>query len=333
MLALGVIRVLVLLTGDTADESATVTAIDQALHSSLGSNAIVSMRRAAGEGEETLAREAESAQATLLCVVAWSDGQRRATIRFLRSNEAHWSDREIRFDPKDAATERARTVGFALASMVPDEALARHRAEPRSAPPPIPQLNIERAPAPSPPTAERPSAPEVPRPPGRHSIELAANGAVAVGGSGGGLGGSVAVRLGLSRALSLRFGAGGRVSELGPAQATSRSYFAGPGIAWTSWLDRGSSWGLGGRLDVLLLGQHVVHLSGDDPAPDHQFRILPGAAAALEGTWRFAEQAAAMLALGTEAAFGSTDIVVRGRRASELVPVRPFVEAGLRVSF
>ncbi len=333
MLPLGVIRVLVLLAGETADESATVTAIDQALHSSLGSDAIVSMRRAAGESDEALAREAEDARATLLCVISWSDGQRHATIRFLRPNEAHWSDREIRFDAKDAAAERARTVGFALASMVPDEALARHRAETPGVQAPTPDLDLERMPVSSPPTAEQPPPLEFPRSPGRRSIEIAGHGAVAIGGSGGGLGVSAAVRLGLSRSLSLRFGAGGRVSEVAPAQATSRSYFAGPGIAWTSWLDRGARWGLGGRLDLLLLGQHVVHLSQDDPAPDHQFRLLPGATAALEGTWRFTEQASAILAFGTEAAFGSTDIVVRGRRVSELVPVRPFVEAGLRVSF
>lgn len=336
MLPLGVIRVLVLLAGDTADENATVTAIDQALVSSLGSDAIVSMRRAAGESEEALAREAEGAQATLLCVVAWSDGQRHATIRFLRTNEAQWSDREIRFDPRDTVTERARTVGFALASMVPDEALARHRAETPSAQAPAPELDLDldRMPASFPPTADRPRTLELPwSPPGRRSLEIAGHGAVAIGGSGGGLGVSAAVRFGLWRSLSLRFGAGGRVSEIAPAQATSRSYFAGPGIAWTAWVDRGSRWGLGGRLDVLLLGQHVVHLSEDDPAPDHQFRLLPGAAAALEGTWRFAEQASAMLALGTEAAFGSTDVVVRGRRVSELVPIRPFIEAGLRVSF
>lgn len=332
MLPLGVIRVLVLLAGDTGDESAIATAIDESLHVSLGDTAVVSLRRAAGESDDLLAREAKSTQATLLCVVAWSDDQRSATIRFLRPDESHWSDREIRFDPKDAATERARTVGFALASMVPDEELARHRAEAQTTPTPTPERSL--APVALEPvrTSERPR-PIGSRPPGHHSIEIAGQGAGAIGGAGGGVGGSAAVRVGLSRSLRLRFGAGARVSELGPAQATSRTYFAGPGVAWMSWLDGGARWGIGGRLDLLLLGQHVVHLSQDDPAPDHRFRVLPGAAAAVEGTWRFAEQAAAVLALGTEAAFGSTNIVVRGRRVVELVPVRPFVEAGLRVSF
>lgn len=331
MLPLGVIRVLVLLAGETGDESATATAIDEALRVSLGDAAVVSLRRSAGESDEQLAREAKTTEATLLCVVGWSSGQRSATIRFLRPDESHWSDREIRFDPKDAATERARTVGFALASMVPDEELARHRTETQSAP--APERNVEPpAPLEAVRTSERPR-PVGARPPGRHSIEIAGQFAGALGGGGGGVGGSAAVRLGVSRSVRLRFGAGARVSELGPAQATSRTYLAGPGVAWISWIDGNQRWGLGGRLDVLLLGQHVVHLSQDDPAPDHRFRVLPGAAAAVEGTWRFAEQAAAALALGTEAAFGSTDIVVRGSRVVELVPVRPFVEAGLRVSF
>ncbi len=339
MLPLGVIRVLVLLAGDTADEHANAAEIDQALRASLGGDAVVSLRRAAGESDDALAREAQDANATLLCVVAWSDGQRRATIHFLqglpapRSNEAHWGDREIRFDPNDAATERARTVGFALASMVPDEALARHGAETtQESAPRTPEPELEHRAAP-PPTSERPRRSEVMRLPGVFSIEIAGHGARAIGGAGGGLGGAAALRLGLSRSMRLRFSAGGRVTELAPAQATSRTYFAGPGIAWSTWLDRASRWGLGGRLDVLLVGEHVVHLSADDPAPDNRFRVVPGAAGAFETSWRFAEQASGLLAFGTEVAFGSTEIVVRGRRVAELVPVRPFLEAGLRVSF
>jgi hypothetical protein len=321
MLLLGAVRVLVVLAGDTTAESSTAVAIEQAIHASLGSDAAISMQQGDGRGEAELAREASAGGVTLVCVVTWSDAQRRATLRFLRPNESRWSDREIRFDAADAAEERGRTVGFALASMVPDEVLVADRATP----PAPPALELVA------PKLERPSAGV--RRATRYAVDLAVQGAVALGGGGGGVGGAAAGRIGLGRFVSLRFSLGGRVAELAVAQATSRSYFAGPGIAWATPLDAAARWGIGGRLDALLLGQQVVHLSADDPLPDHRFRVLPAAAGAIEGSWRFAEQASTVLAVGTEVAFGKTDVFVHHRNVVDLVPVRPFVEAGLRVAF
>jgi hypothetical protein len=318
--------VLVVLAGDSPEAPSSV-ALEDALHAALGSGAVVSIRRSGYESEEALAHEAAATQATLLCVVGWRDDARRVTIRFLRPEEGHWSDREIRFDGADAPAERGRTVGFALASMVPDEALAQHGSE---EPPPAPTPSGPRV---AEPAAETPTAPPVPSRTALSSIEIAAHGAVGIGGAGGGLGGVVGARIGLSRAWRLRFAIGARLAELDQAQATSRSYFAGGGVAWFTPLDAASRWGLGARLDVLALGEEVVHLSADDPAPDHLFRVLPGAAAAVEGTWRFAEQSSIIAAVGSEVAFGRTTVVVHDRQVAEIVPIRPLAELGLRVDF
>jgi hypothetical protein len=170
-------------------------------------------------------------------------------------------------------------------------------------------------------------------PPGRTAIELAGSGAFALGGYGGGLGGAVAVRRALGSSLHLHVVLGGRVGEIDEAQATAHGYFVGGGIAWAHPLGGSNRWEIGARLDALLLGQDVVHLSPDDPGPDHRFRVLPGAAVAGEGAYRFVEQAAVVLALGTEAAFGETAIFLHGREVTKLVPFRPLAEAGVRVVF
>jgi hypothetical protein len=324
VLPLGAIRVLVVLAAETAEDDTTVPALDRALRASFGGEAAISVEHARSAGDGVLEEEARSREATLLCVVAWSDGLRRATLHFYRPRERRWSDREIRFDPNDAGAERGRTLGFAIASIVPDGAI-RPADEAPAVPPP------------SPPPRERPSHPSVGGPSfstyARPALELTGNATVAIGGSGGGFGGGLAARFGLSRAIAVRVGLGARVAELHAAQATSRNYAGSVGIAWSRPLTAAGRVRVGGRVDACIFAQQVVHLSSDDPAPDGRVRVLPGAVAAVEGAWQLADQAALVAAFGPEIAFGGTDVVVRGRQVAELVPVRLFGEAGLRVSF
>ena len=62
--------------------------------------------------------------------VEWSEHERRALLR-----TSNGVEREIRFSDGDAPAERGRTVGFALASMVPDE-LFSEPSRPAPLPPP-----------------------------------------------------------------------------------------------------------------------------------------------------------------------------------------------------
>lgn len=324
MLPIFAITVLVLVGGDAAADAPQSRAMEHALSASLGEGAVVRVQNATNESDDALVALGKREDATLVGIVTWSDGQRRATIRFVRPSDGRWSDREIRFDASDAPSERGRTVGFALASGVPDES---RTSEPKPPPPPAP------APTLAPTTGEHPVAPPpVDRGPLRHAIELATQAAVAVGGEGGGIGGTFGVRLGLADTLKLRIAGGIRFAEIDAAQATSRVYRLGGGFVWEP---TGSEreWVAGVRLEGLAIGHEVVHFSSDDPSPAHQFRVLPGAAAALEGSWRFADRAFLCVAIGGEIAFGSTDVFLGAQKVAELTPLRPFGEVGGRVAF
>jgi hypothetical protein len=105
------------------------------------------------------------------------------------------------------------------------------------------------------------------------------------------------------------------------------------GVAWQPWLDPARRWGIGARLDGLLLFHDVSHLSQDDSRAAHLSRFVPGVDAAIEGAYRFSDHASVVGALGAEVAFGRTDVVVNEQLVVSLPPGRVLAELGLRVSF
>lgn len=306
-----------------ADDDAT-RAMSHALRASLGPVATVHVEDAPrGDLEDAARARGEAEHASLVGIVRWSANAREASIRFVRAGDPQWSDRALQFDVGDAASERGRTVGFAIASIVPEEAVS---PAPAAGPPEAPvllandQRRIERGVARS---DHRIGA----------SLDATVQAANAVGGYGGGVGGAFAARFALGGDFRLRVGLGVRAAEVRPAEASSRSAIASAGVAWSPWVDAKRRVCAGVRVDALLLGQQVVHLSKDDAGPDAKGRVLPGAGAALEGCLRFADQAALLTSLGAEAAFGRTDIFVHDRRVAALAPLRGVVELGVRISF
>lgn len=326
---LAAISVLVVIaTGDPADGSTRT--MEHALRAALGPDAVIVMRTSpAGATDEALVSAAAADRTTLIGVVSWSDHQRRATLHFVTLPEGRWSDREIRFDASDAAPERGRTIGFALASMVPDDALAARdhaAAEPPRAPVvPLPSV------APPPPDPKEAAAP-LPRS-YRMGVDAAALAVTGLGGYGGGVGAVLGFRVSLAGPLAGRAALGARVGEIGPAQATSRVLSGGLGAAWQVSLDARGQWGIGARADALVLHHEVSHFSADDLSANARSRFVPAFDAALEGTFRFAESAAVVTAAGTEVALGQTKVVVKGREVASLPPARLFAEAGLRLLF
>jgi hypothetical protein len=326
---LGAISVLVVVaSGDPADGS--TQAMEQALRGALDREVQLSVRSASeATSDASLVSTAKNEHATLLVVISWSDRQRRATLRVVKPAEGRWTDREIRFDAADVPTERGRTVGFALVSMVPEEALP---PADRSPPPALPVPPVVPPPlAPPPAAAEAPAAPLPSQNP--LALEASALAATAVGGYGGGVGGVFAIRIPLAGAFAARAAIGARGGEVAPAQATSRVIVGAAGIAWQPWLDQRRRFALGARLDALVIHHDLGHLSQDDPDVAHLSRFLPGLDAAVEGTYRFADRAGLVAAVGTEIALGTTEVVVRERQAASLTPVRIVGELGLRVSF
>ena len=334
MLLAAVSVLVVVASGDPGDGS--TRAIEQALRTALVRDATIVVRTAERDtSDESVASMGRTEHATLLGVVSWSDRQRRVTIRFVKLPDGRWTDREVKFDAGDVPTERGRTVGFTLASMMPDEAFADREAAPSPAPappPPPPPPAPSGGAAPAPPAADRPPAP-LPRP---NPLALDATAVVVSvpNGYGGGVGGQFAFRLPLTGALGARAALAARGEAIGPAQATSRLISAGVGLAWQPWLvPAHHRWAAGVRVDGLLLYLDVAHLSEDDLQAAHLSRVLPGLDAALEGTFRFSDHAALVGALGTEVSFGRTEVYVHERPAASLPPAKVLAEVGLRVSF
>jgi hypothetical protein len=329
MLAAVVSVVVILATGEPGDGS--TRAIEQSLHSALGSDAVITVKTTppTDAADAALASAASADHTTLLGVVSWSDRQRRVTLHFVTPPGDRWTDREIRFDAADAPTERGRTVGFALASMVSDEARA---ANPAPAPAPAPAQPGPSVAAPVVSGSDHPAGSAPPRLT-RLAFDASAVGVSGIGGYAGGVGGVLGFRVSLAGPLAVRVAVGARVGEVSPAQATSRIYGGALGLAWQPFLDDERRWSAGARLGAVLLRHELVHFSDDDPLPAHLARFMPGLDAALEGAYRLADYASLIAAGGTEIAFGETDVYLHGSRVTSITPVRLFLETGLRVAF
>jgi hypothetical protein len=298
--------VIVVASGDPAETAA----LDRALRSALPEHTEISVQP--NEPAETAS--------TFVAHVEWTDHDRRAIVR--TTDGTRTTEREIRFAETDAPAERGRTVGFALASMVPDE------LEPR---PPLPEPpKPPAAPPPAPPPHEAP----VPVPPPRarrFSLELLGQGATGIGGAAGGLGGALGGRFRLSHGFLLRAGMGFRLGDVPAAQATTRVIAESLGVGWLGVISDGFR--VGGRVDALLIHQSVTHFSADDPEPVARGRFLPGVDARVEAISRIAERTDVMLAFGPEIALGTTHLHVAGAEASRIPPLRLAGEVGVAVAF
>lgn len=320
----GAVTVIVVVAAADPRDGST-EALERALRSAVGDRAVVVVKTAR-EGEPDDGSSATNEPGAVVGVVTWSDHHRRATLRFESNGRS--TDRELRFDASDAPAERGRTIGFAVASMVPEE-------ESRPTPPKPPAPIDAAAPTPIVPP---PAAAEAPRAPPRDpatafAIDLTAAGAVGVSGFGGGMGGALAGRIPIGRGFAVRLALSARLGEISPAQATSRAYAAAGGIAWQIWPTASRSFGLGARADLLLMRHEVVHFSADDPDDVHRSRFLPGVDVLLEGGIRLADHASLVAAFGPEIALGRTNIVVRGAEVGVVPPLRLCAEGGVRVSF
>lgn len=311
--------VLVMLVQSTdATDPSTSAAIDAA-HRTLGADAVVKLTGYADlPNDEAAQKLAPGADAVV--IVSWSDGHRHVHLRMLRVADGAWVDRDIGFDARDAPRERGRTIGFALASMLPeadDRPIDTNAASGGPVTPPVDRGPI----VPTPPT------PRV----FRGAASAAGLGSAGIGGYGGGLGGTLALEWYLNPWLGLRATASGRSGEVRPVAATS--YAVATGLGARARIMRRGALELGGRVDALLLWEQVTHLDADDSGPRQQSHFLPAANVALDFAWYFNEAAGLLIGAGTEIAFGQTDLYLRQEKAATLVPVRAFGELGFRVRF
>jgi hypothetical protein len=298
-------------------------ALARAAERALGAPATISIQAVADDVDAAeLGERARAAGARTAARVSWTDADRLAArLQVFEIEAGRVSTRTVVFEASDAPAERGRTLGLLLASVLEPEASGGgDRA------PPLP------VPARAPPATIAPAA--TPAPPERWAVDAAAEGGLAVGGAGSGVGGTAGVRWARWRRLSLRVGGRARFGEVGVAQASSTAYaFAAGAVVGIVPSQPGRRLALRLRLDALLLHESLTHLSSDDPAPVRRGRFLPGAAALAEVTWSLSPSVALMLAAGTEVAFGRTEVYVHDVVVTTLPPLRLLAQGGLLARF
>jgi len=319
--------------------------------------------------EADLARIGRELGAGAVVAVSWRPAPAgpRASLRLHVARGDRWTVRAIDFSPVDSATERGRTLGFAIASMWPESVAgtaSAGRPPPTTAPAPppepakeatAPRERAEPASTAPPPAAASPGPAAVGRdvaplpPPASRAVGIGVVGSTGLGGSAAGLGGNVEIAwrgfesVWLRAALALRVGA---VPDL-PGDDWLGSLGVG-GEWWPGALALGQRWRLGVRADLLGLG-HVVHraasAAASDPqqpgapaapiAPETLVRVLPGLDASIRSTVRVSPRLDLTFGVGLELAAGRTDLRVGDDRMTRatLAPARGIAELGLRLSF
>ena len=314
--------ILLVVPGEAPD--AAVQAMTASARTVLGASAEVRLMEGGAESDGATEAAMLRAHGSAAAQIRWNAG--RVHIHLFTSKDHRWTERDIGFSEGDAPSERGRTVGFAVASMMPDVV-------------PSPPLAPELLPTALPPVeVPPPAASSVAVPPRRWrgALDVGATGALALKGYGGGFGFGLAGTWYVVPHLGLRAGGQARFGELAVAQSTTFSANGTLGLAWNIGGDGGNAlgpFGVGGRVDALVQYVTVSHLSSDDPSPARQSRWLAGADFLAEGSFHFASSGALVVGVGGEVVFGSTDVYVKNQLSATLMPFRAVGEIGLRVRF
>jgi hypothetical protein len=310
------------------DASAT-TAIARAVDQAMNAGGLVTVR-AAGPRLDLATTCAETGVAGT-ATISWTSTERReAAINVRHCATGDESRFQLTFATGDPTAERARSVGFVIAS-------ALHVSEPRadantSTPEPATSAST-----PVPVAAAvtvidhdqiRPAAKK-----SGHALDAFLLVGVPLGGAGGGLGGGVAGRFVLAPAWGGRLGLQARSGQIDAAQ--SSLFEAGISAGLTARLRApGPTWwpAIGLRLDVSALYEAVTHFSSDDPEPVRRHRFFPAASGLGELSWP-AGPLDLQLSAGVQAALAVADVVVHGNKVAEIPVWRATLEAGFRVGF
>jgi hypothetical protein len=303
--------------GDSPATQAILRALTESL--GLGVTAVAREVQGAQTDEAALAIEDQTGSAAV-AVVSWVGAPRlEARVRVHLHDTDRWLTRGLTFLPSDDLRERGRTLGFTLASMLPDR-----RPTPRAETSPA---------APRPPPIVITLPPPAP-PPSRWALDALVAGSLGVNGDADGIGGAFAVRRTLVPALAVRLEVSGRTGVLQVAQATAISLHAGLGLCWNPLGNPATHRAdLGLRADLGAFFESLSHLSPDDAERVRQARFLPGGDLMLEGSVRVFDSAALVLGLGGELAFGRTDVYVHEAHVSVIPPLRLVTNLGLRQYF
>jgi hypothetical protein len=301
-------------------ETAETHALLQALVDALGGEIRTVVHEENGPlTDEALIASERGTTSDVTAAVSWAGSEKvEARVRVHVRASDRWIDRTVGFAFSDDLRERGRTLGFTIASMLPDRTPAQTAATPIGPRPP-PTVAL---------------APSVPPPRSRLALDLMVMGSLGVGGNADGAGGALALRRVLAPRLAMRAEVLGRTGVVQSAQATSLSVHLGVGVTAGLLGDlavRRANLAL--RADLALFYESLGHLSADDVDRVRQARLLPGGDLMLEGSLPVLGSAALVLGLGAEVAFGRTEVFVHERRVAVLPPLRLVSTLGLRHHF
>jgi hypothetical protein len=357
-----VIALVILVFLDAADAGTPLPeTLARAAEQALGPGAKVAVRAVPGPVlDRELIEAGKSEAAAAVARLTWVDARRSQAhleVHVLGGGERHMTE-TLTFDATDPLGERGRAIGLVLASLLapappgppqppqPPEPAQQRRPgdEAHAQSPPEARARAER-PAPevaNPPaaaaavttTSSPPASPPSPTPRPPWFLDAAAEGGIAVGGAGSGLGAALGLGRRLTDRLDWRIGVRARFGDVGPALASVLSAGLSGGLGFTMRRARdGERLELDLRLDALLLYEALSHFSSDDEEPVRRGRIVPGASLAAGARYVLGPGAAVFLGAGPELAFGRTDVVVHLQKVAELAPLRVSIQGGLRMTF
>jgi hypothetical protein len=321
----GAILLIILVAGVDAEDT-TVRAMVLAAREALGPATKIEVRYAGASMSDGAAVSLEeSANADAVVELAWKDSARReALLRMHVARMGPWVERSLPFAAQDADAERGRTLGFAIASILPE----REEAPPQSArPPPPPPDSVSSANA-------LPAAAIAPTPARRVvRVELRGLATIGIAGVSGGVGGDASAEWLVVRSLGVRGGVGAIGESLGGASvSTTTLRFAG-GFTWHPLPPSASrTWDVSLGVDYVFERLSVTYV-GSDSTSTMRARWLSGAGVSADLGWLFAPNLEVRAGMGMDDVFSPTYVLVRGVPTLTFPPLRGFGHLGLAVGF
>lgn len=306
-------------------------------------------------------------QAAAVIQLVWSNPARtRALVRLHVNAGDRWIDRQMAFMPGDLAIERGRAIGFTIASILSSETNLTgpgESAEPITrapAPPPgMPKGN----PSPSPPSAKSravaeqapvlasgsasasapapaPALVTVLAPPStpasrtlisRLALTVAGVATRGLGGPASGLGVAAQLDVALTATVWVRGGGGARRAGVPHLNGDDAVTWGALGTAWRPRVPTEQRrLGAGLCVDLGLLSHDLSH-DGPTGGTAHGSHVVPGVTILAEGAMRLSGSLQLILAIGTELAFGTTEVEVANRAVATIPIMRGLAQLGVRV--
>ncbi len=290
---------------DQATESMRATAAE-----ALGDeNAVVVRETEESTDGETLRIE-QLVHAQTAAQIAWLDAAHtRARVRVHVAETNRWTERTMVFAVVDTSIERGRALGFAVTSMLPEEALA---ANPHHG------------------ARGTVDAEEL-----RTGIRLVALGRTGIStGTATGYGGAISGEFFVTPAIAARLGFGAWQGALPRISGHDLASYAALGVSfWPRRASSGHRIAVGIRVDGLVLNHSVTRDEGDTLS-----KWLPGIDALADIALSVSSALDIVTSLGLEAALGDTDLTVQTGTSPpvhvDTIPrLRGTGEVGIRVSF